>query len=604
MHLLALLLTIPVIADDPVTVDPSIQYQEWDGWGTSLAWWAVVVGDWSDDNRSAIADLLFDRDTGLGLNIVRYQIGSSDDPAHDHMRVGGNIQSFWPGEGESYDWSVDAGQRRMLDEALRRGVNITEAYSCSPPYWMTVSGCSSGAPEASDDNLRDEHYETFADYLTEVARHFHDEWGITFTTLAPMNEPVAHYWSAEKFQQGCHFERESQNRLLRLVAGKLSEKDLPTQLSAGDETCTEHCVQSFHSYDPDVQAAIAQINTHTYNYSWDRFGPRYLADRFGKRLHMSEICFASRAPDEDKQHDHESIVGVLDLARAITRDLREMRPDAWVLWQSLTHELYSTWWNFNYGLIHADYASEDETFEIMRKYYGYAQYARFIRPGARMIDISAPDAVCFRDGERLIIVAYNDSDALRERAYDLSSFDRLAKRAKPHRTSESEKLAALDPISIRGKQLHAIEPAGSVTTYVIDAARYRGPESPKPIWINDTEFEYAGDWDYTDNAPGAFVTDNHWSPEPDAAYTIRFPGTQLRLYCATAPNLGIAAISVDNGPETLVDLYAEKRVDQSLIFTTPILPLGNHLVTVRVTGDKNEASSHTHIAADRADVVR
>ena len=122
-------------------------------------------------------------------------------------------------------------------------------------------------------------------------------------------------------------------------------------------------MQSFRSYDGDVQAAIGQINTHTYNYSWDRFGPRYVADRSAKRLYMSEICFASRSPG--KEHDHRSIQGVMDIAGAITRDLREMRPEAWVLWQPLTNEQYSDWWKFNYGLIHADYTGGTESFEVI-----------------------------------------------------------------------------------------------------------------------------------------------------------------------------------------------------------------------------------------------
>ena len=37
-----------------VTVDPSTSYGVWEGWGTSLCWWANVFGD--DD---ALADLTF-----------------------------------------------------------------------------------------------------------------------------------------------------------------------------------------------------------------------------------------------------------------------------------------------------------------------------------------------------------------------------------------------------------------------------------------------------------------------------------------------------------------------------------------------------------------
>lgn len=609
-HALALLAVASAsAAQQTATVSPAAQYQTWDGWGTSLSWWAVVVGGWSEENRDQIADLLFDAEDGLGLNIVRYNISGQDDPSHDHMRIGSDPPGFWPAEDEPYDWSADAEQRAMLSEAIERGVNITEAFSCSPPYWMTVSGCSAGAEEAHQVNLREEHYETFADYLTEVVRHFRDEWGVEFTTLAPMNEPAAHYWKSAGFQQGCHFSRDKQNRLLRLLAARLREKGLSTELSASDETCTEHCVQSLRAYDDDVRDAVGQVNTHTYSYSYDRRGPRYLADLFGKRLYMSEICFASRSPG--KEHDHDSVTGVLDLARAITRDLREMRPEGWVLWQSLTNELYSTWWEFNYGLIHSDYSSPAEEWDVMRKYYGYAQYTRFIRPGSRMIGVDADDAVAFMDGETLTLVAYNESDAERTREYDLTRFTSLGAEAESHRTCETEKLAALPAIALRDGRLTTVEPPQSVTTYIVSGASYEGGPEPPTVWLNDdavgdgeNQFNYTGDWQYTDNQPGAFVSDNHWSPNEGDSYTVRFTGIQALLYAALGAGHGIAAVSVDGGDEEPVDFYAPTRQDQALVYASPLLPLGEHTLTVRVTGQKNDQSAHTHIPADRVDIKK
>ena len=33
------------------TIDPALQYQTVDGWGTSLAWWAKLVGQWKTDAK-------------------------------------------------------------------------------------------------------------------------------------------------------------------------------------------------------------------------------------------------------------------------------------------------------------------------------------------------------------------------------------------------------------------------------------------------------------------------------------------------------------------------------------------------------------------------
>src|SRR5215510_375126 len=67
-------------ADLTVVVDPTADFGRWEGWGTSLAWWANVFGD-----RDDLADLFFTTGTvsysgaslpGLGLNIARYNLGA------------------------------------------------------------------------------------------------------------------------------------------------------------------------------------------------------------------------------------------------------------------------------------------------------------------------------------------------------------------------------------------------------------------------------------------------------------------------------------------------------------------------------------------------
>ena len=53
---------------------------------------------------------------------------------------------------------------------MKRGVHIVEAFSNSPPYYMTYSLCASGNTDARNDNLKPEYYDKFIDYLTEVVK--------------------------------------------------------------------------------------------------------------------------------------------------------------------------------------------------------------------------------------------------------------------------------------------------------------------------------------------------------------------------------------------------------------------------------------------------
>jgi O-Glycosyl hydrolase family 30 len=60
-----------------VYIDPKINYQTIEGWGTSLAWWANVLGNWKDQSKiDEVTKKLFSQSEGLGLNAVRYNIGA------------------------------------------------------------------------------------------------------------------------------------------------------------------------------------------------------------------------------------------------------------------------------------------------------------------------------------------------------------------------------------------------------------------------------------------------------------------------------------------------------------------------------------------------
>ena len=196
--------------------------QVMEGFGVSLCWWAVGVGGWS--NKTAfgeVMDLFFDKEGGLGLNQVRYNIGggSPDDTSKETYRAGGSVEAFQP-SADTWDWSADATQRRVLTAAKARGVQYVQAFANSPPSWMTVSGTATGSANGTTDNLRADHFDAFAEYLGQVAHHFKTEWGITFDSVAPLNEAAGGWWQAGNQQEGCHFDAESESKIT-LLLGKV-----------------------------------------------------------------------------------------------------------------------------------------------------------------------------------------------------------------------------------------------------------------------------------------------------------------------------------------------------------------------------------------------
>ncbi len=586
---------LPVGAATTVTVDPADQRQTMEGWGTSLCWWGNVVGNWATTKKNEIINLLFDPTSGLGLNIARYNIGGGENPAHEHMRVGAEIPGYQPSQGV-WDWTADAGQRWVLEQSISKGVNITEAFSNSPPYWMTNSQCSAGSTDGSN-NLRSDMYNEFADYLTEVVKHFHDSWGITFRTLAVLNEPVSTWWKSTNNQEGCHFDRTNQNQILSLVGASLANKGITgTTLSAPEEYSINDSITSYNSFDSTVKSYITQINTHTYGGN-NRAGLREVANSDGKKLWNSEVTLGGTA-----NHSHTDITSALEQSAKIRTDLKDMGATGWVYWQAVEDEAG----NHNHGLLHANFTGTED-YWVTKQYYSMGNYCKFIRPGYKIIGVNDTNSLAAMDLDsgNLVLVVTNNTSSDANYTYDLSKFDTAGTTAAQYRTSSTENLVQLNNVSISGKNLSITAAANSITTYVVSGMSYAGDlikVNDSLAGTNNNQFNYSGTWDRGAQS-NAFWNDNHWSSATNSYYQVAFTGSQASVYMAKAYNHGIAAVSIDGGTESLVDLYSSTRQDQVLVYTSPVLSLGQHTIKVRVTGTKNSSSTGYSVIADRVDIA-
>ena len=451
----------PHAADVAATVDPSVQYQIWEGWGTSLAWWAKVVGGYPEPIRSEYIEKAFDPVKGLGLNIVRYNIGGGENPAHLAPNPQGlsfrtAVPGFEPSAGV-WDWAADANQRWVLNAAIKKGADQLEAFSNSPPWWMTRSGSVTGNVGGTD-NIKPESYDAFANYLTEVTKHFRDVWGVTFRTLEPLNEPSGG-WSFMGRQEGAHVDRPNQNLIVRATEAALARKGLSlggkTTATASDEPSIGDGDRTFPFYDVDVLRGLSKINVHSYG-GGDRTQLSNYAVSHGKDLWLSE--------------DGDNDASGLAMARNITDDMNGLRPSAWVTWQVVDN---SPGWGF---FRNPQDAETDPAYTVNKKYYVMAQYSRFLRPGYKIIAVTDPNSVAAWDTKTgtVVFVTRNGGDTDLHVTYDLSKFTRLGASALVYRTSPTEDLATLPPVTLTGKRLAATVPAKSVTTFVIKGAAYTG----------------------------------------------------------------------------------------------------------------------------------
>lgn len=120
--------------------------------------------------------------------------------------------------------------------------------------------------------------------------------------------------------------------------------------------------------------------------------------------------------------------------------------------------------------------------------------------------------------------------------------------------------------------------------------------------LDDSEAAFAGDWTLYPSCAQCMDGADHGSTQTDATATYSFDGTQIAIYAVRDAGNGIAAFSIDGGPETLRDTYAPIRQGAQPIYTSGKLPAGPHALTIRVTGTKSAASTAVAVGVDRADI--
>ena len=447
----------PAYAQTKVVVDPGKKYQVFEGWGTSLCWWAVKAGAWSEANRSKLLGAIADPDTGLGYTIFRYNIGGGDQPGHNHLTKGdggANVPGYKPTEKGDFDWTADPYQRTIAIELSKRVKSpIFEAFSNSPPWWMTKSGCVSGSSDGSD-NLKEDYFDDFADYLSEVALHFKKEWGITFRTVEPFNEPSAGWWKANGGQEGCGF-KNNQTKMIVELGKALQKKGLfpETSVSAADETNIGDALNQFNKYSSEALSYMFQVNTHSYSGGDSRaklFNAAFAKD---KKVWQSETGPLHKSGDENI---------ALWMAGVILADLRDMKASAWVDWQ--IGDPAENWRSL--ALNHSK-----QTFSPNARYYMHAAFSRYIRPGSRIIDSDNGNTLAALTPEgALVLIVRNSGSSDVKYEFDLGEFVKIGTSAKVVRFELPGSLTKQSDIVVSGKALSMTAKSNTITTMVIEGA--------------------------------------------------------------------------------------------------------------------------------------
>lgn len=482
-----------VVKIDPDNASP-INNGVFEGWGTSLCWYGNRIGG-SEKATAEAAKYMYNADTGLGLNIIRYNVGGGDDPTHDHIkRSDSKMPGYWTNYNEEtgkfdYDFTQDENQRNVLLKSIKECPDmLVEMFSNSAPYFMTRSGCTSGTTDNISSNITIDKMDDFAEYMATVVKHYVDE-GINVVSVEPMNEP-SNGWNVGYYgvkQEGCSIiAGEEQSAMIMAMDAAMQKHGLDNLILSGmDETSPGTTVASLKKMSEEAYSKIDRFNTHTYSTGSSKKLKERAAES-GKNLWMSESDgggVMGKNPGE--------MGAALSFANRITNDLNDMQPSAWIMWQAIgsycdvnneydpdtlfQHDVDT---NGFWGVCFADMNTESVV--LTKKYYGFGQYTRYIRPGDTLIstDDYYSTAAYNEQDEQLKIVVYNTSESDRNISYDLSAFAKTGTTAEVIRTSgdmqSGENWAKLDSVSVDNAKLNITVKGNSITTFVVSGVSAEG----------------------------------------------------------------------------------------------------------------------------------
>lgn len=491
---------VTVLAALPTTVklDPSdastFNNGKFQGWGTSFAWWANRIG-YSDVMSEKAASLFYDSKNGLGLNIIRYNIGGGDNPLHNHItRTDSEVPGYlyWNDTTKKYeyDWDADYNQRNALLKAIAVSDEdlIIEAFSNSPPYFMTNSGCSSGAEVGLDNNLREDSFDDFSEYLATVVLHYKNDLGISFQSISAMNESTSGWDAYSPKQEGCHYDSgETQSNMLVELSKALSAKGLADVIISGtDETNVDTQRSSYSALSEKAKEVVGRIDTHTYTATdMARTKLNDLAEENKVNLWMSEVDGGSTIGTNSGE-----MGAGLWLGQQIISDMNGLKPSAWIMWQAIGNFFSTEGYNGNkdaaqmvdknkgfWGVAVADIDNNDIL--LTQKYYAFGQFTRYIRPGYTIISTNNSKSLAAYDkkSKTLVVVAINTKAAAEKYNFDLSMFKSFGSKVQVVRTSgtleDGENWAELKAFSTTKSGFSTEVKGFSITTFILKDVVYK-----------------------------------------------------------------------------------------------------------------------------------
>lgn len=358
------------------------------GFGTSACWWSQNC-----KGRAAeeIAELLYGN-SGLGLNIYRYNVGGGTDETN--CRVANpwrRTESMYCFDREKeegyYDFGRDKTAVDFMKLCLSKGNIDTLILFANSPHWsLTSTGQASGSLLYHTCNLPKMNYGKFAEIFLNITEHFLNE-GLPVKYISPINEPQWKWGGSYVWQEGCHYETAELIEVYHAFAEEIIKRKLPVKLYGPESGemlgLTEEYLNTMLADDVimSVTDTFAYHSYHSDNSPETRvkFRNELIRKHPELRFDMSEWC---ELPN--KSHT-KNFKGALITARIIGQDLVYGGAQSWTAWVAVNQtDIHEDGFDYSDAMLSAN--NDFSEWYIAERYYAMAHFAKFVPVGSVCLD--------------------------------------------------------------------------------------------------------------------------------------------------------------------------------------------------------------------------
>ncbi len=401
-----------------LTIDASVKHQIFEGFGASSAWWSQDVGGWKEKDkngvpvREAIMELLYGRDSGIGIHIYRHNLPAGTGTGKkkgDFCHYWRSGQSFIDDKG-NIDYSLDSNALWCLDKAIEMGVDDIVFFSNSAPDNMTLNGKPHGDKSLKKTtNLSPERYHDFADYVLNAVEYFLSK-GVPITEVSPINEPQ---WKWQGGQEGCHFEPDETAELYKVFYEKMEKRGILDKITLAVFESGQWGGEEFRKWfaaimeDETLRKYIKTVQGHSYNSTEGEKEEtaRWLSENYPSIKRSCTEWTEMRNLGRDTGMD-----SALDMANMICTDLTVLDAVSWSYWIAVSC------YNWRDGLIYVD--TDTHEYTVTKRLYGYGNFTKFIEPESVRVEASVDGkdirAIAFEKDGKVTAVAVNSSETIQK----------------------------------------------------------------------------------------------------------------------------------------------------------------------------------------------